>query len=341
MKDLHELFEDAVSGVEPRPALDEIRKRTAEARQRTRRSWTAAGGLGVVAAAAVAVVVAGGGGPSRPGTEPGAAVSRGVSSATSIPDLTKVRPSPRASRDHVVPVYFVGHTSRGPRLFREFHHGTTASTLTQAVTEAVRGSANDPDYSSPWPKGTAATATWHRNSGHITVDVGNHHVDLRQPVPGMSRSDSTVAIQQLVYTVEAASQAMTPVLFEIGGRPAGTLLGHTLAGPVSRAPAADVLAQVWIDDPVDGATVPSTFRVSGLAAAYEANVVWELRRGGVHGRPVKRGFATAQQCCTMAPYSFTVHHARVGRYTLVVHDSDPTGRRPEGVWRDTKRVTVR
>ena len=41
----------------------------------------------------------------------------------------------------------------------------------------------------------------------------------------------------------------------------------------------------------------------------------------------------------MSPYSFTVD-APPGSYTLVVHDTDPSGGEGLAPWRDTKDVTV-
>jgi hypothetical protein len=98
----------------------------------------------------------------------------------------------------------------------------------------------------------------------------------------------------------------------------------------------DVLAQVWITSPDQGAVVQSGFKVEGLAAAFEANVQWELKQGD---KVVKSGFTTARECCKMAPYSFTVK-APAGEYTLVVHDADASGGEGPGPYQDTKDVTV-
>jgi hypothetical protein len=99
----------------------------------------------------------------------------------------------------------------------------------------------------------------------------------------------------------------------------------------------DVLAQVWVIEPSEGAEVTSPFTVSGLAAAFEANVQWELMKGD---QEIRRGFTTAEECCTMAPYSFRVKNVPPGDYTLVVHDSDPSGGEGPAPWTDTKAVTV-
>ena len=55
---------------------------------------------------------------------------------------------------------------------------------------------------------------------------------------------------------------------------------------------------------------------------------------------VKQGFTTAEECCTLSPYSFEVPRLP-GNYTLVVHDEDASGGRGPGQVEDTKRVTVR
>jgi hypothetical protein len=114
------------------------------------------------------------------------------------------------------------------------------------------------------------------------------------------------------------------------------VFGVPTSGPVARGSADSTLAQVWIIDPAQGAQVHSGFTVSGLAAAFEAHVQWELRRGGT---VVKHGVTLARQCCTMAPYSFTVT-APPGDYTLVVHDDDPSGGAGPGPWQDSKDITV-
>ena len=76
--------------------------------------------------------------------------------------------------------------------------------------------------------------------------------------------------------------------------------------------------------------------MTGRAATFEANVVWELKRGA---DTVRNGFTTAQECCTLAPYSFTVT-APPGDYTLVVHDTDESDGEGIGTSQDTKAITV-
>jgi hypothetical protein len=251
-------------------------------------------------------------------------------------------PSHTPSSDHTngpsaqqvpVPVYFVADTNLGQRLFREFHAAAGNLALDQAVEDAVSGNAGDADYGTVWPSGSAVQRA-QLSGGVLSVDLTG---PVRERPAGMSDTTAHLALQQVIYTAQGVVQARVPVTFLIDGTPTSTVLGVSTARPVSNASADGVLAQVWVTSPVDGTTVSSPFAVEGVAAAFEANVQWELRQGDT---VVKRGFTTAQQCCTMAPYRFQVT-APPGEYTLVVHDEDASGEHPQGLWQDTKQIIVR
>jgi hypothetical protein len=140
-----------------------------------------------------------------------------------------------------------------------------------------------------------------------------------------------------VWTAQANADGPLPVTFLVDGQPTGTVLGEPTTRPVPAAAADDVLAPVSVTAPGEGSVVTSPFTVEGTASAFEANVQWELT--GPDG-VVKRGFATAKECCTVSPYSFEVT-APPGDYTLVVHDEDVSGGEGFPQSEDTKRVTVR
>jgi hypothetical protein len=154
----------------------------------------------------------------------------------------------------------------------------------------------------------------------------------------MSEGDATLAVQQLVWTVQDAVGARARLEFSIDGAHADTLLGVPVSSGVAAQAADDVQSPVQIDQPADGATVDRTFTVSGRAAAFEANVQWELEQGDT---VVEQGFTMAAECCTLSPYSFEVTAPRAGDYTLVVHDEDASGGEGPGPVQDTKRITVR
>jgi hypothetical protein len=126
------------------------------------------------------------------------------------------------------------------------------------------------------------------------------------------------------------------VRFLVDGKPTDTLLATDTSEPVPPTSADSTLAPVLITSPTEGATVPGQFEVTGKASTFEANVVWELEQGDT---TVRHGYTTAQECCTLSPYSFTVT-APPGTYTLVVHDTDESDGEGVGTSADTKTITV-
>jgi hypothetical protein len=317
--DIRALLEHAVSDVEPRPGLDDIRART---RPRSTGRWWAA----VAAAAAVAVVVAG-----------AAVLSRPTSGPTGGP--TPPPASAPATSRATLPVYFAGETSQGLRLFREHHRGNPdVNTLLAAVRLAVEGTPSDPDLSRLWPGGTRVTAVSAAaadRTGAVAVHLAG--TDLRRRPSGMSAERARLAVQQVAWTVDDVLGSRVWVAWYVGGSRAQQVLGQPTPTGIGAAPAGEVLAPVQVDQPADGTTVGPTFKVRGRATAFEANVQWELVQDGT---VVKRGFTTARDCCTLSPYSFRVKDVPAGTYTLVVHDEDATSGEGPGPSQDTVRVTV-
>jgi hypothetical protein len=341
--ELRRLLTDAVSDVEPHGGLDSIHARTKVTTMNHRRSWLLAAGAAVVATAATVAAVTLLGGDTSPGDGPGFAAPSSPSPSdaetTADPAVSESPQQPPEGDTRAVPVYYVGDTTRGVRLYREFHQieATDDDVVSVAVDEAVSAEPDDPDYRSPWPEGTTAAATSLSSTRDVlTIDVSGA-TGLRTRPGGMSQEEAQIAVEQLVYTAQAADQSRKPVQFLLDSERTDQLLGVPVSEPVSQGDPVEVLAQVWIIDPAEGAEVTSPFTVSGLAAAYEATVVWELRDRA--GDRVEGDFTTAEECCTMAPYSFEVD-VPPGEYTLVVQDTDASGGEGFGPWVDTKSVTV-
>ena len=354
---LRDLLDDATSDVETGDGLDAISTRT-KVRTMSGRPWlVAAAAAGVTTAATVvAVAVLGDDGGPTGTADPGPAASTTSAAEPTVTDGASTPADPEPSSpaaepvpvEGAVPVYYLGETGQGPRLYREFHPGIGAGPLAQAVAEAVGRTPDDPDYRTPWPAGTEASATFDGEGadGQIGIDVTSPGASMHDRPAGMSREEAELAVQQLVYTAQAAVQATAPVQLLLDGDRTDQLLGVPVSEPLARGDAASTLAQVWIITPAEGAQVRDGFEVTGLGAFFEANVAWELREGGDDGRVVASNAdrpVMAEECCTMAPYTFTVDvpdNTPPGDYTLVVHDEDMSGGEGFAPFRDTKRVTL-
>jgi len=320
--DLRSLFDDAVSDVHPEGGTGEIRAR---AGRPSASRWMP---LTVAAAVATVMVIVGGAWLAQ--QESGDTPAAGPGSTAEQPTS---QPSSDDRRTLQVPVYYVGGTAAGPRLFAETHRVRDASgiELQAAVQEALTASPLDPDYENPL-SGPGLVATAAAEGGQVTIDLSEA---LSRP-PDMNEEEAQMAVQSLVWTADAAAPGSGPVSFTVDGAPATEVLGIDTSAPLERASADSVLSTVSIATPTEGAVVPTRFEVTGRAATFEANVVWELKRGE---EVVRRGFTTARECCTQSPYSFAVT-AAPGDYTLVVHDTDESDGEGIGTSADTKRVTV-
>lgn len=348
---LRALLEDAVADVEPRPGLDRIQARTKVAPIRQRPWLLGAAAAAVATAATVTAVAMTTDGPGSPQAEPpiaGSTPTPGPSGEVTIEPapVESAAPSPTTPAESgeavpveaAVPVYYVGETGQGPRLYREFHPGIGAAPLAQALSDAVERAPDDPDYSSPWPAGTTVSVEEPGPGGEeITVTIGSPDgTSLRDRPGSMSADLAQIAVQQLVYTAQAATQTTAPVQLLLDDGRTDQLLGVPVSEPLARGEETATLAQVWIINPAEGAEVASGFTVEGIGAFFEANVTWELRQGS---DVVRSGFTTAQECCRMAPYSFTVK-APPGDYLLVVRDDDVSGGEGPPPFEDTKNITV-
>lgn len=354
---LRDLLDDATSDVETGDGLDAIQART-KVRTMSGRPWLVAATAAVVTTAATVAAVAVLGDNGGPGgaEDPGPATSTTSAAEPTVTDDSSASPDPEPSSpaaeplpvEGAVPVYYVGDTGQGPRLYREFHPSIGGGALEQALSEAVGRTPDDPDYRTPWPTGTEASGSFDGvgEDGLIEVTVTSPGTSLHDRPAGMSRAEAELAVQQLVHTAQAAVQATAPVQLRLDGDRTDQLLGVPVSEPLARGDAASTLAQVWIISPAEGAEVRDGFEVTGLGAFFEANVAWELRSGDADGRVVASNAdspVTADECCTMAPYSFVVDvpdNTPPGDYTLVVHDEDMSGGEGFAPFRDTKRVTL-
>jgi hypothetical protein len=320
MDDLTTLLHEAVEDVEPTNRLADIRQQT---RPRRAHRWYAAGGALLVAAAVVTAVTL----AARSSTDPGP----GPTQEPTAVDSGSTGASASA-------VYYVGDTPQGPRLFREFHQ-TKADPLDSALRWLTTAPI-DPDYRTFWPQ-DALGAGWIDYAGGLaTVQLDGD--SLRNRPDGMSAAEARLAVEQVVYTVQAQAQQLIPVRFQVDGQPIDRVLGVPTSEPLTRGPELDVLALVNISNPAEGREVVDTFSADGVASSFEGTVPWELQDSS--GAVVREGFAQGTVEDHLTPWetgAIDVSDLDPGTYTFEARTDDPTGGEGGGPTVDTRTVVIR
>jgi hypothetical protein len=318
---LTRLLHDAVDDVEPTDRLAQIRQQT---RPRRSHRWYAVGGA-VLATAAVVTVIAV---ATRPSTDPGPGPSQHPTATDSGADGSTA-----------VATYYVGETPQGDRLFREFHQTKTQDTMASALRALTTGPF-DPDYRTSWPDG-AFQGGWIDYQGGLATVLLNGRSLLDRPA-GMSESQARLAIEQVIYTVQAAAQQRIPVQFQVEGNPVAQVYGVPTSEPLDRSPELDVLALVSISNPTEGRTVDGSFSADGVAASFEGSVPWSLTNEA--GEVVQSGTAQGTMEDHLTPWEtgpIDVSGLPAGIYTFAASTDDPSGGEGGGPTTDTRTVIVR
>jgi hypothetical protein len=237
-----------------------------------------------------------------------------------------------------VPIYFVGDTPQGPRLFREFRQVEADNPMAEAVALMTAGDADDPDYGTLYSDGTFASVSFSEGAGAIVVQVKDD--SWNTPADGMSKQEAKLAVQQLVYTVQGVQGERLPVLVQKENDPV-PLFGVSTDGGLKAAAQNDVLAFVNVTEPHQGSQPGTTFFASGVANSFEATVPWEIRDES--GTAVLQGFATADGWGDhLYPWTSEVDASGLapGTYTFVAMTDDPSDGEGAGPTEDTKTFTL-
>lgn len=240
-----------------------------------------------------------------------------------------------ATSGMIAPVYFVGQTPSGQRLFREYLPVGDEDAVSDALALAASGDSLDPDYTSLLPSGVPTATT---GDGLIQVTLPDASWATRPEE--MTPRQAKLAVQQLVYTAQETLQEKIPVAFVLDGS-VSPVLGIDAPEGIRAAKQLNVLALVNLDSPAQGAQVSQTFTATGLASSFEATVPWELR--DAQGSVVKDGFATAEGWMDrLYPFSTEVDVSDLapGDYVFAAMTDDPSSGEGGGPTEDTKAVTV-
>ena len=249
---------------------------------------------------------------------------------------TPDEPASEGAGTTTVPVYFVGDTPQGKRLYREFRKVESDNPAVEALALMTAGDALDPDYGTLFPSGSFTSV----DVGADKITVGLPDESWTQPQDGMSDDEARLATQQAVYTLQGIAQKRLPLAFTLDGEPAD-LFG--LAGEPSNDPEIDVRALVNVTTPEEGATVSGTFTASGVSSSFEATTAWEIHEGGADGKVVAQGSAMADGWMDkLYPWEtdIDVSDLPAGDYTFVAKTDDPTSGEGPGPMVDTKSITI-
>jgi hypothetical protein len=355
---LRRLLSDAVSDIEPRDRLAEIRASVHPDPQvvpmSRPRPWLYALSGAVASAAVIGVIAYTTTALSGPddasnglGAGPGHTrhTSAAVSTATATdpatpPSSPTTSPPATTTGAQAYAVYYVGANAAGrPVLYREWHRGPHlpaadpggkgGDVLTEAVQDALASLPLDPDYRAPWHAlATLDHASYETTGADGTLQIALKDTGIADRPTTMSPAEAKAAVQQLVYTAQAAVGKRAPVVFTVGRKPPGahpTLLGIDISRPIGNAPILKTLSLVNISSPNEGDKVSGKLTVTGTNNSFEGSSVIYLER---HGRKyLLTPTIGGQGLHKLFPWTVTLDLTKVqpGEYTLVAENDDPSG----------------
>ena len=232
--------------------------------------------------------------------------------------------------------YFSSETAQGFRLVREVHQVSKIENDLgddkgfNSLVMLVDGQLPpfDGDHRTLWNNGTKVNS--------VSVVEGIATVDLSLGRISLGAESEQRAIDQMVWTLIENDPTVTSVKFTIDGLVSESLAGHVDFSQVfTLAPSYEVLASVWIDL-LDRSDVSNPVSITGSACTFEANVAWELTKGG---DVVSSGATTAATACPdRSDWSIDLGELAPGNYVLKV--SDTSAEDGSLIFEDTKAFTV-
>ena len=232
--------------------------------------------------------------------------------------------------------YFTSETAQGFRLVREVHQVSKVENYLgddkgfNSLVMLVDGQLPpfDGDHRTLWNNGTKVNS--------VSVVGGVATVDLTLGRISLGAESEQRAIDQMVWTLIENDPAVTSVKFTIDGIVSESLAGHVDFSQVfTLAPSYEVLASVWIDL-LDRSDVSNPVSITGSACTFEANVAWELTKGG---DVVSSGATTAATACPdRSDWSIDLGELAPGNYVLKV--SDTSAEDGSLIFEDTKAFTA-
>jgi hypothetical protein len=328
---IRQLLHDAVSDVEPDDRIGRIRASVhpdpTVVPMSHGRSWRYAL-AGIAATAAVIGVVAyvsSVAGDDSSTLEPTAQGGSRHQTTAIATDTALPLPSDGSSNApaQAAAIYYLGDGHGDTVLYRELTGVPPSGTPLEAAVDGLMAAPLDPDYRTAWQTGWLESAS--ASDGLVQVELGD--APASRPA-SMSARDASQAVQQVVYTVQAALQRRDPVQFTRNGLPVTSVLGVSTTVPVAQGRPTKVLSLMDVTAPLEGARVPrGRLVVTGAAGAADATVVVRLERRGTTYRTRQGAPTGTSDPDRLFPWKATLNtsHLAPGRYVLVASNGDATG----------------
>jgi hypothetical protein len=208
---------------------------------------------------------------------PQAALPTATSPGTAGPSSAHHR-SQRGPKYSSLTSYYLVAGPRGPVLQGSSTFAPRGTDVLELALETLEEQPDAPKDHTSWQPGWLGSAT--RAHGHIDVDVSA--TPASRP-PAMDAQTASVSLQQVVYTVQAATGSHDSVQFTRKGKPASTVLGVPTTRPLQAAPMAQVVSLMNVLEPQfdDGTMGRAPFRVSGTGNTAGGALTVRLE---LHGR---------------------------------------------------------
>jgi hypothetical protein len=166
---------------------------------------------------------------------------------------------------------------------------------------------------------------------------------FRSRPAGMDEVTAWIAVQQVIYTLQAVVQARAPVQFLSAGGPVDQVLGVATSEPLAAGEVLETLAHVSISDPLEGQVVDNDepFTVRGVGNSFEGNIVTRIERlSGVVEVVAEEPAIAGTYEDRLFPFEVTFDLTTVppGDYLVISRTDDPTG--AERFHVDDRRITI-
>lgn len=293
---------------------------------RTRPSMAAAALAGVLVVAAASY------GLGRLATSGDDASTHADSGAVTLPSATSRAPSSAKSGGqtgqqapifHEEDVFYLGDGPRGPVLYPQSVLVIPGESRLDTGVNGLMEKPDLPQYRSWWKPGWITEAS--RRGDLVDVDV-----DGAPPGRPSDMDEQTAAqsVQQVVYTMQAASRSHDRVRFTRDGRPASSVLGVPTGRPLAAAPLARTESLVTIEEPELGGSILSRgpVPVSGLSNTAHGAIDVRLELNGKVVRTKLGHAAGSGDLGRLYPWKVVIDTSGLpnGHYLIVASGPDPT-----------------